>query len=135
MLGLMLSHDPALNMACEIHARMIVHKWEVILLALRTKEAMGAMWRRSCWWLSLLQGRETAAQWGHLGDAMEILQGSNGPTLFKTRPYRWQPRRGLGTAHLGTARWKCMRLEAKMKTDPGSAPPRRSRNGSAGCAA
>ena len=82
-LGLVRSRDPTLSMAWELHARLVVHKWKVLLLMLRARSAVGKAWKRNCQWLAGLLATETASIWGHLGSATRVLRGPKGPPLFK----------------------------------------------------
>ena len=85
-LGLQRSADPVLNMALEVHGRMLVFKWKQLVWMLRARQAMDAFnrtWRRPCRWLSIMLGRETAALWGHLGSTTRVLRGPQGPPIFR----------------------------------------------------
>jgi hypothetical protein len=83
ILGFKRSMDAALNVAWELHARLVTFKWKVLLLGLRMRQAIGARWRRNTRWQAALLGRELAAIYGTMGAASQYVRGPKGPLLLR----------------------------------------------------
>lgn len=75
-----------LNMAWELHGRLVVHKWKQIVWMLRARavfERSRIEWRRHPRWLASMAGRELASIWGQTGAAAQYMNSKNGPPLMK----------------------------------------------------
>ena len=72
----------AINVAWEIHSRMVVFKWKQLTWGLRALWAHRGRWRRNPRWFANMFGREMASIWGNTGAARQYLSGQHGPVLF-----------------------------------------------------
>lgn len=86
LLGMTKSWDPCMNASWVFHQRMITHKWKVLVLQMRFREAMSAeniVWKRHSRWLAGLFATEIAAVWGHFGACVKTIRGPKGPVMFR----------------------------------------------------
>ena len=86
LLGFRRSRDPVLNMAWELHARLVVHKWKQLVWMLRVRlvfERSRIEWRRPPRWLSSMLAREVGSMWGQLGAARQYVASDKGPPLMR----------------------------------------------------
>ena len=86
LIGMTKSWDPCMNASWVFHQRMVTHKWKVLVLQLRFREAMeahGMHWKRHPRWLSGLFATELAAVWGHVGSCVKTIRGPKGPPMFR----------------------------------------------------
>ena len=80
--GFLRSDDLVLNVAWEIHGRMVVFKSKQLTWGLRALWAHRGKWRRNRRWFANMFGREIASIWGNTGAARQYLSGQHGPGLF-----------------------------------------------------
>ncbi len=75
-----------MNIANNLHARVVCHKWKqfVWMLRMRRAHALEHLKMNSpCRWLAHMQGQDLAAIWGHTGAASREIKGPKGPPLFR----------------------------------------------------
>ena len=86
MLSMLESEHPACNLSTVVTARFTIWRWKQMMWLLRVRAAMrleDRVFRRPARWLARLYRGEVATLWGHLGQAVQTLDGPRGAAMFK----------------------------------------------------